>query len=228
MRSLVLIFLIVLLPAGLANAQTVPEGYILQYGQNFNNNNNALTDFWFSNASLWNVSRLQTNDFLQCDAGSGTDSLALSPVSNRAVLKDRIFGDFILEAEIMPLESPSVPWELSIMLDIKDSTKYYYILLAGDSAADPGIYLVSNSVPHKLPLRVSVPVTLRTDSWQKIRVERNIVRRTIRVFAGSMEKPVMEAKDYELIMGYIGFGTLRGTARFDNISVWAPTVIVPE
>ena len=90
-----------------------------------------------------------------------------------------------------------------------------------------GIYLVKNSVCTKLPERISTAHALVPNAWQKVRIERDITRRTIRVFAGEMSEPMLEIQNYELVMGRIGFGSMNGSAAFDNISVWAPTVI-PE
>jgi hypothetical protein len=138
---------------------------------------------------------------------------------NRAILKNRIFGDFILEADIRIQENGHP----TILLDVKDSDRYYYILFAADNTQ--GIFLVKNGKDIPLPLQISNPAPLKPGVWNKVRVERNIVKRTIRVYVGNMAIPVMEAKDYELVMGYIGFGIADGAGWFDNVGVWAPTVL---
>jgi hypothetical protein len=64
--------------------------------------------------------------------------------------------------------------------------------------------------------------------WQTVRVQRDIVRRTILVYLGDNRQPVLQVKDFELVMGSLGFGSFSGAGQFDNIMIWAPTVIRDE
>jgi len=224
-----------ILPLSLS-AQVLPPGYILQYKQDFTKPA-ALGDFWFSRDSLWRISTLQGNAFLHADAvplDSPLDSAwgdernsargdHNAPIANRAVLKNRIFGDFVLEADVRLPESAGA--DAFLLLGMKDSTKYYFIRLSADSAISPGIFLYKNGRVTALPLRISQPALLKPAVWQKVRVERNIVTRLMRVYVGNLSAPVMETKDYELIMGYIGFGAAEGAVRVDNVRVWAPTML---
>src|SRR5512145_3329463 len=77
--------------------QNVPEGYLLQYQQNFSAGK-ALSDFTVENPDRWGIFKGNNNFYLQC---SPADSQMLFP-SNVAVLSNHIFGDFILEVDIMP------------------------------------------------------------------------------------------------------------------------------
>jgi hypothetical protein len=208
-------------------SQTLPDGYILQYGQNFTSSK-SIGDFWFTHQAEWSISKVQNNSFLQLSNRATPDSLATRLPSNRCILKNSIYGDFTLEVDVNPnaVQSSS---EICLFLGLKDSTRYYFVLLSTSPANDrQGIYLVKNSVFTKLPERISSARALIPNTWQKIRVERNITRRTIRVYSGDMSAPLLEIQNYELVMGRIGFGSLNSAAAFDNLSVWAPTVIPEE
>jgi hypothetical protein len=225
MKSLLFLILFIGLHIPLMVAQAIPDGYILQYGQNFSSNK-GIQDFSFSWPSVWVITRLQGNYFLQSTPQAPGDFRSISPPPNRAILKNRVFGDFVLEADVMPVPGEA-PQEICLFLGLKDSTRYYFVLLSTDPASDlPGIYLVKNSLCSKLTVRSHSPGALKTNTWQKIRIERNIVKRTIRVFTGTPAQMVMEVTDYELVMGSLGFGSLYSAARFDNLSVWAPTMII--
>jgi hypothetical protein len=227
MKSACFYFLLIFLYLIDGNAQTLPDGYILQYGQNFTGNK-SISDFWFSHQPEWSISKVQDNFFLQLGKAAAPDSQVADLPSNRCILKNSIYGDFILEVDVNPDGSQSSP-DICLFLGLKDSTRYYFILLSTSPANDmQGIYLVKNSVRTKLPERISSARALIPNTWQKIRVERNITRRTIRVYAGEMSEPLLEIQNYELVMGRIGFGSLNGGAAFDNLSVWAPTVIPEE
>ena len=64
--------------------------------------------------------------------------------------------------------------------------------------------------------------------WHKVRVARNIVNRSVKVYVDNMKNPVITSVDPELVMGYIGFGTFKDPGCIDNIKIWAPTSIPEE
>ena len=224
-HSIVLLLLLLLFLPETA-AQKIPDGYILQYGQNFNNNK-ALGDFEFSDPAAWGISKSGNNFFLQFNLRHAEPSQSMIP-ANRAILSKQIFGDFILDAEVMPVADSGYLPEFCIFLGMKDTERYYMILLSAASGADlQGIFLVKDGVVTKLPA-ANASDGFKSNTWQKIRIERNIVKRTIRVFVNDLNHPVFHSKDYELIMGKVGFGSMSSAVYFDNIVIWAPTVIPEE
>ena len=226
MKSACTVFLLRFIFVVSISAQTVPNGYILQYGQNFTVSK-SIGEFWFTRSSEWSIAKAKQNSFLQFNKPAAPDSQIANLPANRCILKNSIYGDFILEMDVNPVPAQATS-DVCLFLGLKDSTRYYYVLLSSGSFNErQGVYLVKNSICTKLPERISCARALIPDTWQKIRVERNITRRTIRVFAGEMSEPVIEVQNYDLVMGRIGFGSLNGAAAFDNVSVWAPTVI-PE
>jgi hypothetical protein len=207
--------------------QQLPDGYILQYEQNFNDNK-SLSDFRFSNPQTWSIIKNKENSFLQFFSDTLYVPSVPSP-NTIGILNNHIFGDFILEADIMPIVNDSGQYEICFLLGIKDSLKYYYVQLAGDeNVLKNGIYLVKNAAGKELVSKELSAISRKGDSWRKIRIERNIVKRTIRVFVDNMTNPEMEVKDYELVMGYIGFGSYNCSCRIDNIRIWSQTVIPDE
>jgi hypothetical protein len=206
-----------------AYAQNLPEGYILQYQQNFSDAK-SLKDFNLFDSTLWETPKTNGNIFLQCK-GNTNDSV--SPFSI-AVLNNRIFGDFILEASVMAGTDSNGISEASLFLGLKDLTRYYYVQLADrtDSLTN-GIFLFKRNQLNRLSVENKIPLNWDNNKWHKVRIERNIVRRTILVYVDNMQEPFIQVKDYELVMGSIGFGSFTSPAKFDNIMIWAPTVI-PE
>lgn len=204
--------------------QPLPEGYILQYQQGFSGSM-PLSDFTFSDPASSGIFNQAGNYYLQCMGNALQPSL---PV-NMAILKNRIFGDFILEADVMSLADSNGLGEACICLGMKDNTKYYYLRLANqkDTILNSA-YLVNKSMVTKLTPTSEKSVTLTSNKWHKVRIERDIVKRTILLYIDNMKIPAMRIKDYELVMGTLGFGTCRKSVRFDNIKVWAPTVIREE
>jgi len=208
-------------------AQKLPEGHILQYQQSFNHGN-SLSDFMFDIPASWGIFSASGNYYLQC-TGANNSVYATSLPANIAVISDKIFGDFVLEANVMPEADTNGFRETCLFLGMKDKNRYYYVQLASQcDSAHHGIYLVKNSVPSRLTGISEKAISWKDNKWHKLRLERNIVKRTILVFVDDMIHPVMQIKDYELVMGMVGLGSFTSPCRFDNIKIWAPTVISEE
>ncbi len=194
----------------------VPEGYLVQYQQNFNDNK-ALTEFAFNDARVWGIFKGSNSFYLQ--------GIQDRPVFNRAIINNKIFGDFILEADVMAVADSSGKMEVGLILGYKDSTRYYYVQLTNhcDSLAQ-GIFLMNKGTQKRIAECSNQEGTSLDHKWHKIRLERNIVARTIRLFLDKSTTPLFVAKDYEIVMGSVGFGSMYGTIRIDNIKIWSQTV----
>ncbi|HEX2394754.1 MAG TPA: hypothetical protein VHI78_05370 [Bacteroidales bacterium] len=223
MRSILAILFTVSLRLSIV-AQNIPEGYLLQYQQSFNSGK-ALEDFEMVNPDKWGVFKTGSNFYLQCAAA---DSISEIP-ANVGVLINRIFGDFILEADVLPLKDSSGVAEICLFLGYRNLSKFYFVQLANiaDSATN-GIFLVKNGFKARLTGEEEKTASWNQAKWHKIRLVRDIIKRTIIVYLDNMIVPQMLIKDYELIMGSVGFGTNAGSARFDNIKIWAPTVLTED
>lgn len=211
-----------------AIAQKLPEGYILQYKQDFSNGK-SLSDFTFDHPAHWGIFSASGNYYLQCTGSA--DSLTNSVIpAHTAIISNKIFGDFILEANVMPLADTNGFAEICLFLGMKNESRFYYIHLANKSdSVHHGVFLVRNAQqPEKLTDTPGEAITWKPEKWNKIRVERNIVKRTITVFLNNMDQPVFHVKDYELVMGMVGVGSFGSPCRFDNIRIWSQTVITEQ
>lgn len=223
-HSLILIF--TLLISYNSRSQNIPEGYILLYEQNFSSAK-ALNDFNFSNPKAWGISNTGNNYYLHFQKDTSYKPRIVSP-STIGILNNFIFGDFIMEADLMLLGTDSILNEICIYLSFKDSLKYYYIQLAGLTNENThGVFIVNKSPPIKISSDSTENPVFNKDTWHKLRIERDILRRTVKVFYRDPEHPILESVDYEFVMGYIGFGAFSGSGCVDNIKIWAPTYI-PE
>jgi hypothetical protein len=208
-------------------AQQLPEGYILQYQQGFNGRP-SMDDFGVRNPESWSVLSAGNNFYLHFAELPGIINGPTLP-GNLAILNNRIFGDFILEADVMPEPDTQGFGEICIFLGIKDPHQFYCVQLANLSDGNHhGIVVVKKDQIKRLTAPDSPPVNWITNKWHKIRLERDIVKRTILVFVGDMKQPLLRVKDYELVMGSVGFGSYTGAGRIDNVRIWAPTVIRDE
>ncbi len=226
MKYIQLLIAILLLPIIPGHAQNIPDGYLLQYQQNFSAKN-AVQDFKFSDAGSWRISVEKGNNFLEFTDTGLYQPPVLSP-GIIAIVDDRIWGDFILEANVMQTGQEPAKRSMCILFSIKDSAKYYYVdLSSGSDENSNGIFLVNNKPVVKIGTDSIPGINWGNNKWHKVRIERNIVTRNVKVFFDNMEQPFMESTDWNLVMGYVGFGSFSDKGRIDNIKIWSQTSI-PE
>ncbi len=213
-----------LLSCLIVSSQSVPEGYLLQYQQSFSGGK-ALSDFEISYPDKWGVFKAGSNFYLQCAA---LDSSPQRP-GNIGIIDNRIFGDFILETDVLPLKDSLGFAEICLFLGYMGPDKYYYVQLANTSdSATNGIFLVKNGYNTRITGEEERIFSWKEGKWTKVRLVRDIIRRTISVYVDNMTTPFMVAKDWELVMGSVGLGSYRNSSRFDNIKIWSPTVLTEE
>lgn len=209
------------------SAQALPDGHILLYQQDFSSVT-AIKDFKFSNAVSWKISEFKENRSLEFFYHISCETVFHSP-RIMGIIKDHIFGDFILEADLMQTVSDSEFPEMCILFSVKDSSRFYYINLASRSTdTTHGIFLVRNASLYKVSDWQTDSIAWGNKKWHKIRVERSIVNRMVTVYFDDLKKPVMTTRNPELVMGYLGFGSFSSSGRIDNIKIWAPTSIPEE
>ena len=86
-----ILFFILIFPGCIA--QQLPEGYILQYQQNFSGSK-SLSDFYVANPESWGIFDAAGNYYLHFTEIPGHLNQSDLP-GNIAVLNNHIFGDFI-------------------------------------------------------------------------------------------------------------------------------------
>ena len=210
------------------SSQTIPEGYVLIYEQNFQSAK-AFEDFRFSDPEVWKLNKIKENRFLEFT----TDSIGYTPAyyspKNICILSGHIFGEFILEADIMQPAKEYENGDICVFFSVKDSMQYYYVQLANIADAyNHGIFLVKKDSCKKVSSDQNNGINLSDAKWHKVRIVRNIVNRTVAVYIDNMNTPSITARNPELVMGYIGFGSFDDDGRIDNIKIWAPTSIPDE
>jgi hypothetical protein len=219
---------IVILSMGSLKAQeNVPEGYQLLYHQDFSSAT-AISQFEMSDKKAWK-STTGEQGWLELFGKSEYEARVRSPF-NIALLKDYYFGDFVLEADLAQSGREYGHRDLCLFFGAKDATNFYYVHIA--TKADPhanNIFLVNDAPRVAIASKTTDGTNWgETNSWHKVRIERDITEGTIKVFFDDMSNPIMEATDTHFDYGRIGFGSFDDTGRFDNIKVWGPGVYPSE
>lgn len=209
------------------DALYIPAGYQLLYQQDFTSVQ-AINDFEMSDARAWKATT-GNEGWLELYGESQYEARVRSPY-NIALLKDHIFGDFVLEVDAAQSGREYGHRDLCFFFGAKDPTNFYYVHIA--SVADPNannIFLVNDAPRTNIAARTTEGTDWgETNSWHKVRIERKIEEGSIRVFFDDMTTPIMEATDTHFDYGRIGFGSFDDTGRFDNIRIWGPGTYLQE
>ena len=201
----------------------LPEGYKLLYAQSFDEAD-ALKPFQFSDPNAWKLS-----DKGICDKGGALElhkqskfkTKVRSPF-NIALLGDRVFGDFVLEADVVQTGREYGHRDMCFFFGFTDVAKFYYVHIA--SVADPNAHnvFIVNEAPRKNIAKETTKGSNWGSTWHHVRIERDTKAGSIKVFFDDMTKPIMIANDKTFLEGYVGFGSFDDTGKVDNVRIWGP------
>lgn len=196
--------------------------YELAYAQDFDGAS-AIKDFEFTNPEKWQFD----------DKGNGSGCLRfLGPGKYKpkvrspiviGLISDRMFGDFILEADLLQTGKEYGHRDMCLFYNFQDPSHFYYTHIA--SAADPhahNIFIVNDKPRTAIATKTTKGIDWGKNAWHKVRLERKLADGTIKVFYDDMNTPIMTAMDKTFGMGYIGFGTFDDSGKIDNIKIYAP------
>jgi hypothetical protein len=204
-------------------AERLPANYKLIYSQDFEKPE-ALQDFVFTDPSAWKVTKDAKGAALELVKQSAYQPEVRSPV-NIALLKDKVFGDFILEVDLIQTGKEYGHRDMCLFYDVQTPKTFYYTHIA--TKADPNahnIFIVNEQPRKNIAKKTTEGVNWGLDVWHKVRLERTAANGMIKVYFDDLTKPIMEAEERTFASGFIGFGSFDDTGKVDNIKIWAPQV----
>ena len=206
------------IPSSVTAQDAIPLHYKLLYEINFDDKI-ALDDFLITDPKAWRIGNSDDNRVMELYGKSEYQPAVRSPL-NIAVIKDKVFGNFVLEVNVKQTGEEYGHRDLCLFWGMKDAANFYYVHIA--SAADPhahNIFLVNDEPRTAIATKTTKGVQWG-HTWHRIRLVRDITEGTIKVYFDDMNTPIMEAKDQHFNYGYIGFGSFDDTGMFDNIKIW--------
>lgn len=208
--------------ADVAVSSAVPAGYQLAFEQTFEKGE-PLKQFVFTEAAAWKLSGEGKDRALELHKQSAYQPEVRSPV-NIALIADRQFGDFILEADLVQTGKEYGHRDMCLFFGLQNPKQFYYVHMA--TKADPNahnVFIVNNAPRKNFAEKTTEGVNWGLEVWHRVRLERNVKAGTIRVYFDDMEKPIMEATDTTFGAGNIGFGSFDDTGKVKNIRIWTPS-----
>jgi hypothetical protein len=139
---------------------------------------------------------------------------------NRAVAKDLLVGDFVLDVDLQSTARDYDHRSLCLFFGFQDPAHMYYVHF-GKKTDDHAnqIFIVNNADRKKISTETT-PGTKWDDEWHHARVVRKVETGTIEVYFDDLQKPVMRAVDKTFTWGQVGIGSFDDTGNFDNVRVY--------
>lgn len=205
--------------AALPTAGPVPDGYRLVYEQHFDAPE-ALRGWVMSDPAAWKFAADDTSFALELAQQSQYQPAFRSPF-NIALIGDRIFGDFVLEADLIQTGKEYGHRDMCLFFGVQDSNHFYYAHIATKTDDHAHNIFIVNESPRTKVSRTTTPgVNWGLNVWHRVRLERR--GGLIQVFFDDLAHPIMTAEDKTFGAGWIGFGSFDDTGKVDNVRIWAP------
>lgn len=205
----------------------LPKGYKLLYEQAFEKPE-SIKEFQMTDVAAWKYSKEEQGGALELAAQSNYKPEVRSPV-NIALIKEKVFGDFVLEADFIQTGEEYGHRDMCLFFGFQKPTRFYYVHLA--TKADPNahnIFIVNDKPRTNIAKTATGGVNWGLNIWHKVRVERKLSDGSIKVYFDDLTIPIMVAEDKNFGEGYIGFGSFDDTGKVDNIKIWGPSPGAPK
>lgn len=201
----------------------LPPGYHLLYAQTFDEPA-ALEEFAMTDPHAWKLSGNGSHQALELFTQSHYKPSIRSPF-NIALIADKIFGDFILEADLLSTAREYGHRDMCLFFGFQDPSHFYYVHMA--THTDPhahNIFIVNDKPRLKISEKTTEGVDWGHNAWHHVRLVRHLEDGLIQVYFDDMSRPIMVAHDKTFGAGYIGFGSFDDTGKIDNIKIWGPSL----
>lgn len=201
----------------------LPQGWKLLYSQTFDKPD-SVQDFEFTSPDKWKWTQKDGDGGLESLGTGGYKTKVRSPFVI-GLLKDRVFGDFILEADLLQTGKEYGHRDMCVFFGFTDRSRYYYVHLAtkADNNAH-NVFIVNDKPRTNIAEKTTKGIDWGKDVWHRVRVVRKAAEGTVEVFFDDMSAPMMIAKDKTFASGRIGFGSFDDVGLVDNVRIWGPEV----
>ena len=175
-----------------------------------------------TDSAAWKYSKEEKGGALELAAQSNYKPEVRSPV-NISLIKDKVFGDFIMEADLIQTGSEYGHRDMCLFFGFQNPKQFYYAHIA--TKADPNahnVFIVNDKPRKNIAKTTTTGVNWGLNIWHKVKLERKVSDGSIKVYFDDMTIPIMVAEDKNFGPGFIGFGSFDDTGKVDNVKIWGP------
>jgi len=172
-----------------------------------------------SDPKAWKIEDLDGNTVASQYQHVVTETPVRSPF-NRAVFKDLVVGDFVLDVKLQSTARDYPHRSLCLFFGYQDPAHMYYVHFGQKTDDHANQIFIVNDAPR---LKISTRTTEGTpwdNAWHHARIVRKVESGQIDVYFDNMDTPVMTAVDKTFTWGQVGIGSFDDTGRFDDVLVY--------
>lgn len=179
-------------------------------------------DAVFSDPGAWRVVRTESTIVLELAGGTAYVPPFRSPHSI-ALLPD-VYGDFVLEFEARQTGPEYAHRDLCVFFAFESPSRFAYVHLASKPDQNAHNVFVVDSAPRRnlLPPREH-GIEWGVDVWHRVRVERTLADRSVRVYFDDPAQPIFEGV-VPLGVGRVGVGSFDDSGCFRAIRLTGDVV----
>lgn len=196
--------------------------YKTVYSQGFASKK-SIEDFEFSDGDKWLISQDgESGKALKCiDKGSYINPYGGPSVI--ALLKDKVFTDFVLEMDIMQNGKDFNSLDLCFFFGVVSDSSYCYAQIADKADKQKhAIFSLNSQKITRISKRLESGVIWGYNKWHHIKIERLTALNTVKVYYDDVL--LYETTEDPALPGRIGFGSTISALKVDNIKISAPQV----
>jgi hypothetical protein len=172
-----------------------------------------------SDPKAWKVIKQGDNHVFSQFEQSKVKTPVRSPF-NRALVKDLIVGDFVLEARVQSTARDYPHRDLCLFFGYQDDAHFYYVHLAKKADDHANSIFLVNGKDRVSIAKKRTDGTNWDDKWHTVRIVRKVESGAVSVYFDDMKEPVMTTEDKTFAWGQVGLGSFDDTGNFDDVRVW--------
>lgn len=191
----------------------------------FEDNFEAGADAWQpTDPNAWKLVQLDGNQVYSQFQQSKYKPPHRSPL-NFSLVRDVLVSDFELNVRVQSTARDYPHRSVVLVFGYQDPAHFYYVHL-GQRADDHAnqIFIVDDA-PR---VKISATTTEGTpwdNAWHRVRIRRDIERKSIEIYFDDMQKPVMTATNGRFEWGQVGLGSFDDTGHWDDFELRGVRVV---
>ena len=169
----------------------------------------------FSDPKAWKVADTDKGKSLSLVEKTTPKTPHRSPFG-RAILKDVVVGDFVMEVDVQSTVKDYPHRDLVFFFGYQDDDHFYYSHLGKKTDKNANQIFIVNAADRSMISTRTTEGTNWTDEWHHVKVVRKVADGTIEVYLDDMKTPVQTATSKTFVWGQVGVGSFDDLGNFDN------------
>lgn len=177
------------------------------------------TDRWeILDPESWQLKKSNSGSAIEITSRGSKYKPAVRSPGHVALIRDLKVGSFDITFKVRSTKDTGNHRDCCVFFGYQDDQHFYYVHLGAKPDPHSGQIMIVKEAP-RLALTKNEKLTPWDDQWHTVKVSRNLVDGTIKVYFDDMNKPHMEVVDRNFGAGRVGIGSFDDLNAFDDIVI---------